>query len=183
MPWDIDMCFSNYFDIVPTIMGCRDIGSLRQTHFPDVFQQNKLDVSPHVHIIYMCVYVFHAFFSIEKLHVYGLYGMWNNHERSLISQEMPCSSTTPGTEVVKSMPMPSRAMWKPSAQRWILWVAGVANGKWRLGRDGKMGMVSLWFLKQIQEGLALMNTDEQMCSTFLGMEAGNFRRKNLRCHD
>ena len=56
------MFFSNYFDIVPTIMGRRDIGSLRQTHFPDVFQQNKLDVSTHVHIIYMCVCVSRVFF-------------------------------------------------------------------------------------------------------------------------
>ena len=46
------------------------------------------------------------------------------------SQEMPCSSTTPGTEVAKSMPMPSRAMWKPSAQRWIWWPGWPGNDDW-----------------------------------------------------
>ena len=127
----------------------------------------------------MCVCVFHAFFSIEKLHVYGLYGMWNKHERSLPGDALFFHYSGHGGREVDAN---AQSGYVETLCPEVDLVAGVA-GKWRLGRDGKMGMVSLWFLKQIQEELALMNTDEQMCSTFLGMEAGNFRRKNLRCHD
>ena len=72
------MFFSNYFDIVPTIMGFKEL----EVFVKPIFQMFSNKISwmcqpmfiSYVYI-YMCVCVFHAFFSIEKLHVCGLYGM------------------------------------------------------------------------------------------------------------